>query len=83
MSLTGCRVLHFTWNGDSNQEQVTVACTGGDGAPFVIQLFASMQLALSYPIPPYPPFAIDFPDQPPLPDRNICDLVMSVSIASP
>lgn len=22
MNLTGCRVLHFTWNGDCNQEQV-------------------------------------------------------------
>lgn len=22
MNLTGCRVLHFTWNGDGNQEQV-------------------------------------------------------------
>lgn len=22
LNLTGCRVLHFTWNGDGNQEQV-------------------------------------------------------------
>lgn len=22
LNLTGCRVLHFTWNGDGNEEQV-------------------------------------------------------------